>query len=133
MTFDESLAEIQSALKQLENQDIESIGFVPTLEFGVLFPEAIDNMIENRKMIQSEHSNIIKCNSTSGENECITAACTHLYQYSNDLNTINLQNPTFSEKDIKLVLILIDCMQIALDELRGEFEKINGVTKIAER
>jgi hypothetical protein len=51
MTFDDSLAKTQAALKQIENQDMESIGFVPTLEFGALFPEAMNNMIENRKKL----------------------------------------------------------------------------------
>jgi hypothetical protein len=52
MTFDDSLAKTQEVIKQLENQDMESIGFVPTLEFGVLFPEAMNNMIENRNIIK---------------------------------------------------------------------------------
>lgn len=61
------------------------------------------------------------------ENERITSACLHLHNCSSDLNTINIQNPKFSETDIKLVLLFIDCMQIALYELKDEFGKLNAV------
>lgn len=63
------------------------------------------------------------------ENERITSACLHLHNCSSDLNTINIQNPKFSETDIKLVFLFIDCMHLALDELKDEFEKLKVVTK----
>jgi hypothetical protein len=72
MTFEDSLAKTQAALKQLENQDMESIGFVPTLEFGVLFSEAVCNMNANSHMMRSitsekEHAAIINCKLTHEE------------------------------------------------------------------
>lgn len=44
--FNKALNEVKTVVSTLEAQDLETLGFVPTLEFEVLHPEDLKNMVD---------------------------------------------------------------------------------------
>ncbi len=76
-SYDDASNKLTSAIAEFEKQDKEfkeMYGFDPGLlcDFGVLFPEAVKNMLENRQMPRSESCDkewkaIINCKSTPEE------------------------------------------------------------------
>jgi len=75
--YNEAFNKLTSVIVEFDKQDTEfkeMYGFDPKLfsEFGVLYPEAVQNMLENRHMLRSEacgreHEAIINCKSTPEE------------------------------------------------------------------
>jgi len=57
--YNDALQKLESVIAEFEKQDKEfeeMYGFDPKLfsDFGVLYPEAVKNMLENRQMLRSE-------------------------------------------------------------------------------